>query len=85
MRKFQYCCTDNITGYAMILSECTYNQACDWLSRELAKWDREIYRTEIDADGMAHIFTGRYIVEDQKYINRRMFYYDEQRGYLLGE
>ena len=84
-------CKDHVTGYEMILSECSYNQACDWLSRELAKHGCEIWRTEQRiSDNLYVIFTavavcpldsaGSMFMKDD-----RTFYYDETRGYLLGE
>lgn len=46
MRKFVTSCKDDKTGYEMILSECSYNEACDWLEKEIAKCGYEIIRTE---------------------------------------
>lgn len=94
MRRFNSSCIDSKTGYEMILSECSYNMACDWLSRELNKEDMEILSVEIDSDGLANIFTGRTLSEPMQLSGRayycaevsgRTFYYDEERGYLLGE
>lgn len=90
MRKFMTECKDTKTGLSMVLSECSYNQACDWLSKELAKHHSEIWRTEQRIDGLMVIFTavaicpvdsaGTMFMKDG-----RTFYYDEERGYLLGE
>lgn len=90
MRKFVTACKDNETGYEMILSECSYNQACDWLSRELAKRGCEIWRTERRIDGLMVIFTAKAICPldsagSMFMKDGRTFYYDETRGYLLGE
>ena len=30
MREFKTSCIDNETGMEMVLSECSYNMACDW-------------------------------------------------------
>ena len=81
MRKFQIECKDDKTGYSMVLSECSYNQACDWLSRELAKFGYEITRTEQHINGLMYIWSTN--VRSGK--QARMYYYDEERGYLLGE
>lgn len=90
MRKFMTACKDSVTGYEMILSECSYNQACDWLSRELAKHNSNIWRTEQRIDGLMVIFTAIAIcpldsVGNMYMKDGRTFYYDEDRGYLLGE
>lgn len=81
MRTFQTECKDDKTGYSMVLSECSYNQACDWLSREVAKCGYEITRTELHISGLMYIWINNVVSGAQG----RMFYYDEERGYLLGE
>ena len=83
MRVFQTEMKDTKTGHSMVLSECSYNMAMDWLSRELAKYGSEIYRTEIHISGLVYIWTGIY--KKDKCTAKRMFFYDEARGYLLGE
>ena len=84
MRVFKASCTDNKTGYEMILSECSYNMACEWLSRELTKEDMEILNVEVDFNGIYHIFTGITLSPTLQW-SGRTFYYDEERGVLLGE
>ena len=60
MRRFTTACRDSVTGYEMILSECSYNQACDWLSRELIKQDYEILEVETSIlDGLVVITTAK--------------------------
>ena len=81
MRKFQTECKDDKTRYSMVLSECSYNEACDWLSRELAKFGYEITRTEKHINGLMYIWSTN--VRSGK--QARMYFYDEERGYLLGE
>ena len=71
MRQFKTLCKDTKTGYEMILSEVSYNAATAFLS------------------GKPEV--GEYIgmVKDGSLIKlifkNRNFYYDEDRGYLLGE
>ena len=95
MRIFKTEVKDDKTGYSVVLSECSYNMACDWLSRELGKYNYEIveiarrikdnllvittestrldFDVDVMLDGPIHGSKGR------------TFYYDEERGYLLGE
>ena len=84
MRVFQTECKDDKTRYSMVLSECSYNMAMDWLSRELKKYGSEITRTEKHTNGLMYIWTGKYF-NPTDYEFGRMFFYDEERGYLLGE
>ena len=82
MRVFKTYCKDDKTGYEMILSEVSYNMACDWLSRTLAKVGYEITRTEQHIkSGLMYIWSNNVVSDAQG----RMYYYDEERGYLLGE
>ena len=79
MRRFVVSCKDSKTGYEVILSECSYNMACDWLERELAKvglWVEQA-RTR---NNLVEILT-----VDKNLLRGRTFFYDESRGYLLGE
>ena len=71
MREFKTMCKDTKTGMQMVLSECSYNMACDWLQRkgftEYEKFERvgdEIWLTFIKP-------------------TEKLFVYDEVRGYLL--
>lgn len=82
MRLFQTECKDSKTGLSMVLSEVSYNFACDWLERELKKYGRVIWKVvaNYEGDGLTHIWTG----EREGNLGRK-FYYDEERGYLLGE
>ena len=81
MRVFNSSYKDSKTGYEMILSECSYNMAMDWLSKELAKYGYEISRTEVHIDGLIYIWSNHV----RSGALCRMYYYDEERGYLLGE
>ena len=83
MRVFQTEAKDTKTGLSMVLSECSYNMAMDWLSRELKR-----YNVTIVAIGSMHIpYELKTIItqtiETGAYM--RTFYYDEERGVLLGE
>lgn len=83
MKEFKICCRDSITGFEMILSDCSYNMAMDWLVRKnidiLSCKNSTIY------NNMTVIKTGiwSHILGDFK--PSRTFYYDETRGYLLGD
>lgn len=81
MRKFDISCRDALTGYEMILSECSYNMACDWLSQELDKLGMEVYQCAYNGSTDMYELNTR----DNECVPGRKFYYDETRGYLLGE
>ena len=83
MKVFTTECKDDKTIYSMVLSDCSYNMAMDWLQRTLAKYKYEIYRTEMRTDGMVQIWTGRWY--RKSYSRARCYFYDETRGILLGE
>lgn len=92
MRKFTVECKDDKTGLSMVLSECSYNTAMDWLQKTLRKYDVDIYRTEVDFKGLVHIWTGKpkagtdYTGRPEVFFEPcRKYFYDEERGYLLGE
>ena len=78
MRKFVTSCKDSKTGYEMILSECSYNMAMDWLEKEMNKYGLSISHIETTKE-YTKIYT-----EDDKSVPGRTFVYDEERGYLLG-
>lgn len=81
MKRFVASCKDNATGMEMILSECSYNSACHYLTsigfekEEGAIHIKEDYRT-----GRTLIFHEN---ENGNPIGR-VYVYDEPRGYLLG-
>lgn len=91
MRHFMVECKDSKTGYSMVLSECSYNMACDWLSKEIGKYGVEIYRTEkhitddTKLSDIWEIWTGKFRTDTNDYEYCRRYFYDEERGYLLGE
>ena len=68
MREFRTMCKDTKTGLQMVLSEASYNMACDWLeSKGYGEYDKfETVGNEI------------WITYGDK-----LFVYDEERGYLL--
>ena len=71
MREFKVMCKDTKTGMEMVLSECSYNMACDWLER---KGFTEYDKFECVGDTIWITFSKP---------NDRLFVYDETRGYLL--
>ena len=79
MRVFTTECKDSVTGYAMVLSECSYNMACDWLERTLKKYGVWVYQTKT-RNNLTELWT-----MDKHMLECRRFYYDENRGVLLGE
>lgn len=91
MRR-HYSTKDEKTGRTLVLSEASYNVALDWLQREQEKYGREIYRCENCNTNNMEIYTGKpkvgLDVNGNKtvwYCNTVMFYYDEERGYLMQE
>ena len=86
MRVFKVVCTDAITNYEMILSECSYNMACDWLERTLNKYGIEIYDCKVNSEtGFMELAAGKFSESLGEYKLTRRYFYDEIRGILLGE
>lgn len=92
MRKFVTWCTDNKTGYTMILSDANYNHAMYWLQVEAQKSGKEIFRTNRISDGDVVVEVGTPV--DSTDVSGRperfftdiiYFHYDEERGYLMRE
>lgn len=70
MKKFVILCKDKITGMEMILSECSYNQACSYLENQ--------YPGEcLGCENVGNLTKIKFA--------ERNFFYDEERGYLLGQ
>ena len=70
MKVFTTSCKDEKTGLEMILSDCSYNFACSFLSgKNLGK----LISASCESIGITKIE-----------FEKRTFYYDENRGYLLG-
>lgn len=65
-----YSCKDSITGLSLILSECSYNFAMSFLESKGVKVESAKHDNK----------------KDQTVIisKRRIFFYDENRGVLLG-
>lgn len=71
-REFKTMCRDTKTGMQMVLSECSYNVAVDWLaSKGFTEYD------EFDTnwhEGNSEVWLR---------FGKKLFIYDETRGYLL--
>lgn len=70
MKKFNCACVDSLTGYEMVLSDASYNNACFYIENQLGEEIKKItsdYRTN------------RTIIHTAN----KIFIYDENRGYLL--
>lgn len=85
MRKFTTECKDNKTRYSMVLSECSYNMAMKWLHDTLWEYGVEICRCFMNDKGLTEIWTAKFDDHINNYVPCRHFFYDEERGYLLGE
>ena len=70
MKRFTVKCLDSITGMYMVLSECSYNQACSFLKDRATEYGKLINIKQL----------GR--LTRLKY-EKAEFFYDEGRGYLL--
>ena len=73
MRK-HFSVIDSKTGMGLVYSECSYNMACFELEREADKQGILLVSAKKDGDMMRLEFS-----------NENVFYYDEERGYLLKE
>lgn len=73
MREFKAVAFDNQTGMRMVLSETSYNKACDWL---VSKGYTHYSNFEFDNNYITLTFTKP---------DNKVFIYDEDRGYLLME
>lgn len=71
-REFKTSVIDDKTGMEVILTDVSYNRACDWLmSKGFTHYDRfEPIGNEIEMEFSEP--------------THRIFVYDEDRGYLLG-
>lgn len=89
MTVYKTLCKDSKTGYYMVLSDVSYNKAVDWLEREMSEeGSGEITGIEFDGDlCIIHTFpfTDELTENEQRGLIGRNFFYDEERGYLLGE
>lgn len=84
MREFKTACIDSVTKKAMVLSECTYNMACDWLERMLKKHELEICKVHYDIkNNITELYSG-HSTKDSLNLGKK-YYYDETRGYLLSD
>jgi len=80
MRKFMTECKDTKTGLSMVLSECSYNMAMLWIQDEVDR--RDGYQFKL----FGKDWEGLYVIRVLKGCTKiRDFFYDEERGYLLGE
>lgn len=80
MRR-HYSTKDDKTGRELILSECSYNFACHWLDGFLRKLGYEVKGAiHCDGEDITVIMT-----QNSEGVQGRSYFYDEVRGYLLGE
>ena len=79
MRR-HYNSIDNITNCELLLSEASYNMACDWLQKWFDKWGWEVRSAKQTT------YKGISVTEIVGGCKQRVrsFFYDEERGYLLG-
>ena len=70
MKEFKASCIDNETNMELVLSEVSYNRACDWLAQHGFTEYKKFHSTL------------RYITME---FDRKTFIYDEERGYLLSK
>ncbi|MBO7712923.1 MAG: hypothetical protein J6S85_05100 [Methanobrevibacter sp.] len=72
---------DSVTGYYMVLTECTYEMALEWLRETLKPFGRVVWDIASYADDdLLYIRTGEH------WGNLcRTFLYDESRKLLLGD
>lgn len=71
MKRFTALCKDKTTGYEMVLSECSFNQACSFL---------ESKRSELGK------YLGTFFVSinvSKLKFEKATFLYDEERGLLM--
>jgi hypothetical protein len=74
MRRFTSNCIDNKTRMIMVLSMCSYNEACSFL---------ETKKDEIgECQSAKSILCSNGSLTELIFSNR-IFIYDEERGYLL--
>lgn len=74
MRIFTVACRDIETDYEMVLSECSYNQACMYLQQTYHPMD---IKTETD-----FVHNRIYLILQGVGLGLE-FCYDENRGYLM--
>ena len=86
MRVLNKLCKDSKTGYELLADQCSYNQACAWLYKILKAHGREVCRAFVNHDtGLTEIWTAEWSDRICNYKPTRHYFYDEERGYLLGE
>lgn len=82
MRR-HYSQIDSKTGNEILLSEVSYNEACCWLAGTLEAYGYEVRNTAVTTKP----FPLTVITTNSIKVGAlgRTFFYDEERGYLLGE
>ncbi len=84
MREFKTSCIDVHTGKELILANCSYNMACDWLEKKAKQHGLCICGIGHDRkSNMTHLYTGNPTASSLNLT--RKYYYDEARGVLLGD
>lgn len=63
-------CRDTVTNMELIATDCTFNEACSYLASKCTDQCEECI-------ALSNIIT-------KLVFKNRIFYYDEERGYLLG-
>ena len=71
---------DGITGCELILSEASFNMAGDWLNQWFTRWGWEIAQVKPTTYKSRQVT----MIVGKHHKQSRTFYYDEERGYLLG-
>ena len=73
MRRYAVATFDSKTGMRLIYSECSYNMACFQLEKEMFEYYGKIPISATPEGNMMRI----------EFTDDQIFYYDEERGYLL--
>ena len=88
MTVYKTLCKDSKTGYRMVASGLSFNEATKWLENELKEENSEIIGIALNG-AMYTIHTQPFVdmltEEEAKWVTITDFFYDEERGYLLAE
>ena len=81
MLKRHFCHIDNITGKELLISGASYNLAMHWLDKQLKNAGFEVTSATYQ-DNIAMFVIKTYDNNNDE--EGRTYWYDEERGYLLG-